>query len=67
MSSGSIEVLNVVETRVSLYKMDIGVVIYHVGEGEEVFGVEEDLVSKRFQGVTCSLAFSVACIHSGGS
>ena len=47
--------------------MDERVVIHHIGEGEEMFGVDQDLVCVRLHGVTCSEAFLAAGIHSRGS
>ena len=61
-----IEVLNVVETRVSHYHMDIQIIVHHIGEGEEVFGVEENLVSECFEGMACGLALFAACVQGGG-
>ena len=47
--------------------MDIRVVIHHIGEGEEMFGVNEDFIGIGLQGVVSSKAFFAAGIHSGGS
>ena len=47
--------------------MDERVVIHHIGEGEEMFRVDEDFVLICLQGVTCSEAFFAAGIHSEGS
>ena len=57
-----IEVLYVVDTGVSYDHMDIRLVVHLIGEGEKMFGVEENFVSERFKGVTCSLAFLAACV-----
>ena len=52
---------------VLLDEMDIRIIVHHVGEGEEMFRVDQDFVHVRLQGVACSEAFLAAGIHGGGS
>ena len=42
--------------------MDIRLVVHHVGEGEEMFGVDKYLVSECFKGVASGEAFLAACV-----
>ena len=60
-----IEVLDVVETGVSHDEVDVRFVVHLICEGEEMFGVQEYLVSERFEGVACSLTFFTAGIQGG--
>ena len=46
--------------------MNIQIVVHHVGEGEKMFGVEQNFVCVRLQGMAYSEAFFAASIHSRG-
>ena len=60
-----LKVQNVVETCVSLNNVDVCMVIQHVGKGEEITGVDEDIFIGKLVGGVKGKAFLGAGVHSG--